>query len=165
MFAFTDLHSRVPLSVFLFHIFPLSSGSMMYSEWERTVFILLPLINGCAEMTWKTKCYEKNYSPLQGGFSWLIKDSCKAMWQLWRISCRQSVMLFKAPLCFGFSYNWGPSKERQLRPPTNRTELKMIDVSQEKKNPSHNFTFSPQRSFLLRPILKLNSANEEQAVF
>ena len=38
------------------------------------------------EVLWK----EARRSPSSQGFSWLIKDSCKAMWQLWQISCRRS---------------------------------------------------------------------------
>lgn len=60
-----------PLSVLLFsQFFPPSADSMMYSEWERTVFILPPLINGCAGMTRKTKCYEKERAvpPLHRAF-------------------------------------------------------------------------------------------------
>lgn len=59
------------VSVLLFsQFFPPSADSMMYSEWERTVFILPLLINGCAGMTRKTKCYEKKRAvpPLHRAF-------------------------------------------------------------------------------------------------
>ncbi len=79
---------------FFYSFFFFSPQAWWYvqSGRERTVFILRLLISDCAEMTWKTKRLwkELRYSPSSQGFSWLIKDSCKAAWQLWQISCRQS---------------------------------------------------------------------------
>lgn len=60
MFALTDPCSLCLLLFSFFSFFSPPADPMIYSEWERTVFILPLLINGSAGMTWKTKCYEKN---------------------------------------------------------------------------------------------------------
>lgn len=84
----TDFTKSNVCSCAFFFFFPspvFLSLSLRQSEWEKKNVCVLPLlINDCAEMTWETECYVKNprYSPLHGAFLWLIRDSCKAMWQL-----------------------------------------------------------------------------------